>query len=55
MISDSYLRMQKYYTEIHVIPEEERLRIRVHDDELGLEKTDEIAKIIAKITLEFGY
>jgi hypothetical protein len=54
-IDDSGLRMQKYFTEVHVIPENERLRILVHDDGLVLDETEEIAKIVARIALEFGY
>lgn len=52
---DMGLRMQKWFTEIHFIPESDRLRLCIHDDGLGEEETDEVLKIAAEIVLKHGY
>jgi hypothetical protein len=49
------LRMQKYFTEIHFIPEDDRLRICIHDDGMGEKETDIALNIAKEIVLKYGY
>ena len=52
---DMGLRMQKIYTEIHFIPETDRLRLCIHDDGMGEKETDKALKIGKKIVEKYGY
>lgn len=52
---DSGLRMQKRLTEIHFIPETDRLRVCIHDDGIGDSETDKALKIANQIFLKYGY
>lgn len=52
---DIGLRMQKAYTEIHFIPETNRLRVCIHDDGMGTEETDKAIKIAKNIVEKYGY
>jgi hypothetical protein len=53
--SESGLRMQKDFTEIHFLPEEERLRICIHDDGMDMEETKMAWEIGKEIGLKYGY
>ena len=52
---DSGLKMQKWLTEVHLIPETDRLRVCIHDDGAGDSETYETLKIAEKIFLKYGY
>jgi len=52
---DSGLRMQKMFTEIHFIPETDRLRLCIHDDGMGEKETDIALEIGKKIVEKYGY
>jgi len=53
--SSNGLRMQKYFTEIHLIPEDNRLRLLIHDDGMGEEITNVAWNIGKEIVLKYGY
>lgn len=52
---DMGMRMDYYPTEVHFIPETERLRLCIHDDGMGEEETDEAIKIAKSIVEKYGY
>ena len=52
---DMGLRMQFQYTEIHFIPETDRLRLCIHDDGMGEKETNVALELGAEIVLKYGY
>lgn len=52
---DIGMRMQKRFTEIHFIPEIDRLRLCIHDDGMGDKETEKALKIGAEIVKKYGY
>ena len=52
---DSGLRMQKMFTEVHFIPETDRLRVLIHDDGRVEPETDKALKIAEIIFLKHEY
>jgi hypothetical protein len=52
---DNGLRMQNGFTEIHFIPENDRLRLCIHDDGMGEKETDIALKLASKVVLKYGY
>ena len=52
---DTGLRMQKRFTEIHFIPEADRLRLCIHDDGIGEKETERALKIGADIVTKYEY
>jgi len=53
--SSNGLRMQKYFTEIHLIPEYNRLRFLIHDDGMGEDNTNIAWNLGKDIVLKYGY
>lgn len=52
---DDGLRMQKKFTEIHFIPEDDRLRLCIHDDGMGEKETEKALRIGRDVVLKYGY
>jgi hypothetical protein len=53
--NDYGLKMQKMYTEVHFIPETDRLRVFIHDDGMVVPETDKALKIAEIIFLKYEY
>jgi hypothetical protein len=49
------LDMDKFPTEVRLIPETDRLRLVIHDDGQDVSETYKALRIVEKIVLKYGY